>query len=239
LSGSALLTDALSGGAGTGVDVGDTISFSLTGGSAPVYTVQVTASMTINDFVTQVSQASGGDIVASYDSTTGMFTYATDAAYTGLTIATDDGSGSGFTGAAVGVGGTYSATLTTTGDNAYAIVGFDFSLTTGILSSIATADVGASTTNATAASAAIDTAINTLNQNLATLGSQAKALDVQNTFLSKLSDTVEAGIGNLVDADLAKESAKLQSLQIKQQLGAQALSIANQAPQVILSLFRG
>jgi flagellin len=70
------------------------------------------------------------------------------------------------------------------------------------------------------------------------MGSQAKALEVQRTFLVGLSDTVEKGIGNLVDADLAKDSALLQSLQIKQQLGAQALSIANQNPQVILQLFR-
>lgn len=55
---------------------------------------------------------------------------------------------------------------------------------------------------------------------------------------SKLSDVVEASVGNLVDADLAKESAKLQALQVKQQLGVQALSIANQAPQAIMSLFR-
>lgn len=55
---------------------------------------------------------------------------------------------------------------------------------------------------------------------------------------SKLSDAVEASVGNLVDADLAKESAKLQALQVKQQLGVQALSIANQAPQAIMSLFR-
>ena len=48
-----------------------------------------------------------------------------------------------------------------------------------------------------------------------------------------------AGIGNLVDADMAKESARLQALQVQQQLGAQALSIANQAPQIILSLFKG
>ena len=54
----------------------------------------------------------------------------------------------------------------------------------------------------------------------------------------KLSDTLTAGIGNLVDANMAQESAKLQSLQVKQQLGVQALSIANQAPQIILSLFR-
>jgi flagellin len=73
---------------------------------------------------------------------------------------------------------------------------------------------------------------------MATMGAQAKALEVQNTFLTKLRDAVEQGISNLVDADLAKESARLQSLQVKQQLGAQALSIANQAPQLILALFR-
>ena len=56
--------------------------------------------------------------------------------------------------------------------------------------------------------------------------------------IPRCQDALEAGIGNLVDADLAKESARLQSLQIKQQLGAQALSIANQAPSLILSFFR-
>ncbi|HVV34870.1 MAG TPA: flagellin, partial [Vitreimonas sp.] len=54
----------------------------------------------------------------------------------------------------------------------------------------------------------------------------------------KLSDSITNGIGNLVDADLAKESAQLQSLQVKQQLGAQALSIANQAPSIVLSFFK-
>ncbi|MCK5574949.1 MAG: flagellin, partial [Sphingomonadales bacterium] len=58
------------------------------------------------------------------------------------------------------------------------------------------------------------------------------------TFAGKLSDVIEVGIGNLVDADLAKESANLQALQVKQQLGIQALSIANQSPQSILSLFQ-
>jgi flagellin len=101
---------------------------------------------------------------------------------------------------------------------------------------VGSTDLADAATSATS-SATIDTAINTLNTRLATFGSQAKALDIQRDFLTALSDTVEKGIGNLVDADLAKESAKLQSLQIKQQLGAQALSIANQSPQVILSLF--
>ncbi len=77
-----------------------------------------------------------------------------------------------------------------------------------------------------------------LNTKLSTLGSASRRIDAQASFTSKLSDTIESGIGNLVDADLAKESAKLQALQVKQQLGLQALSIANQAPQSVISLFR-
>jgi flagellin len=61
---------------------------------------------------------------------------------------------------------------------------------------------------------------------------------IQLNFTSKLTDTLTSGIGNLVDANMAVESAKLTSLQTKQQLGVQALSIANQAPQTILSLFQ-
>lgn len=73
---------------------------------------------------------------------------------------------------------------------------------------------------------------------LSTLGSASRKIDGQLSFSSKLSDVIEGGIGNLVDADLAKESALLQALQVKQQLGLQALSIANQAPQSVMSLFR-
>ena len=91
---------------------------------------------------------------------------------------------------------------------------------------------------AATASDAIDTALTNPNKDMATLGAQSKALDVQKSFLGKLSDSIEAGIGNLVDADLAKESARLQALQVKQQLGAQALSIANSAPSIVLSFFR-
>jgi len=84
----------------------------------------------------------------------------------------------------------------------------------------------------------LDTLSSSLNTKLSTLGSASRKIDAQMEFTSKLSDTIEGGIGNLVDADLAKESAKLQALQVKQQLGVQALSIANQAPQTITSLFR-
>ena len=87
-------------------------------------------------------------------------------------------------------------------------------------------------------SGTVDTSISNVSAALARLGTKSKSLALHSTFVSKLSDTLQAGVGNLVDADLAKESAKLQALQTKQQLGIQALSIANTAPQPILSLFR-
>ena len=81
--------------------------------------------------------------------------------------------------------------------------------------------------------------LNFVNSELARLGASAKRIENHNAFVTKLQDAITAGIGNMVDADLARESASLQALQVKQQLGTQALSIANQAPQSILSLFRG
>jgi len=86
--------------------------------------------------------------------------------------------------------------------------------------------------------ATINQAIIDVSTSLSALGTGSKSLGAHLEFISKLQDTVDAGVGNLVDADLAKESAKLQALQTKQQLGVQALSIANQAPQVLMSLFR-
>ena len=86
--------------------------------------------------------------------------------------------------------------------------------------------------------ATIQTSLSNVNAALAKLSAGAAKFSIQGTFAQKLSDTLTQGIGNLVDANMASESAKLQSLQVKQQLGVQALSIANQAPQVILSLFR-
>ena len=91
------------------------------------------------------------------------------------------------------------------------------------------------------ASVAVDqltAAIDNVNSVLSKFGAGAKRIDIQKSFVAKLSDTIEIGIGNLVDADLAKEAANLQALQVKQQLGLQALSIANQSPSSILSLFR-
>ena len=86
--------------------------------------------------------------------------------------------------------------------------------------------------------ATIQTSLSNVNSALAKLSAGAAKFSIQGTFAQKLSDVMTAGIGNLVDANMASESARLQSLQVKQQLGIQALAIANQAPQTILSLFR-
>ena len=91
--------------------------------------------------------------------------------------------------------------------------------------------------NAATALGEVETALTSVNSTLATFGSAARQIELQGNFADRLSDTIETGIGNLVDADLARESANLQALQVKQQLGLQALAIANQSPGAILSLF--
>jgi flagellin len=85
---------------------------------------------------------------------------------------------------------------------------------------------------------ALDASIVKVNTQLGIMGAQSKAIGLHLTFVRKLQDSLDGGVGNLVDADMAKESAKLQSLQTKQQLGVQAVSIANQSTSSILSLFR-
>lgn len=108
----------------------------------------------------------------------------------------------------------------------------------GSIISIAAAGNVSTAAAASTMVATIETSVNALNLALAQLGTDSKKLGIHKSFMAKLSDELENGIGNLVDADLAKESARLTSLQAKQQLGIQALSIANQGPSVLLSLFR-
>ena len=93
-------------------------------------------------------------------------------------------------------------------------------------------------TQAGVALTAVDAAIKTVTQGVSGFGVDAKAVDTQITLVANLHDSLNAGIGNLVDANLAQESASLQALQTKQQLGVQALSIANQSTSVLLGLFR-
>jgi len=102
---------------------------------------------------------------------------------------------------------------------------------------ISTTTIGTKT-QASIAIGKINSSITTVSNKLSKLGTGAKALSSHLNFVGKLQDTIDAGVGNLVDADMAKESARLQALQTKQQLGVQALSIANQSSSILLGLFR-
>ncbi|MBL4597325.1 MAG: flagellin, partial [Robiginitomaculum sp.] len=132
---------------------------------------------------------------------------------------------------------TLNALANISGTGTIAVQDENLSLGGGVVA-IATTTSITTATLATAALALIETSVTNLGSALARLGSKSTALDIHSTFVTKLQDATTAGIGNLVDADLAKESANLQALQVKQQLGVQALSIANSAPSIVLGFFR-
>ena len=124
------------------------------------------------------------------------------------------------------------------GSSVISVAAQDLSLGGSAMGSLAATSSIGTQTLASGMIATVDSAITAVSSSLAKLGTGSKALQSHLTFVGKLQDTLDAGIGNLVDADLAKESAKLQALQTKQQLGIQALAIANQSSSVLLSLFR-
>ncbi|HXQ15451.1 MAG TPA: flagellin [Caulobacteraceae bacterium] len=113
----------------------------------------------------------------------------------------------------------------------------NLSLGGGIITLTATASIS-TVALASAAITVVNTSLQNVDNALATLGTASTALDTHLNFVSNLQDTLTTGIGNLVNADLAKESATLQALQTKQQLGIQALSIANSSSSALLGLFR-
>ncbi|NHK26332.1 flagellin [Parvularcula flava] len=114
----------------------------------------------------------------------------------------------------------------------------DDNVAAGVLTDVASIDV-TTTEGATAALATIETAIQGVVNAAAEFGSAEKRIDNQMEFVGKLMDSMKAGISALTDTNMEEASARLQSLQVQQQLGVQALSIANGSSQTILSLFRG
>ncbi len=109
----------------------------------------------------------------------------------------------------------------------------------GGLGALAGIDVQTSDASAASALAAIDGLINTAINAAAALGSSQKRVENQGEFMTTLVDSITAGVGTITDADMEAASARLQALQVQQQLGIQALSIANQSAQTLLTLFRG
>ncbi len=136
------------------------------------------------------------------------------------------------------LGTTIAALANDTGSSKITVQAQDLSLGGAALGTVNGAASISTVASASLMISAIGTAIQNVSTALSNLGTGSKALSSHLTFIGKLQDSIDAGVGNLVDADLAKESAKLTALQTKQQLGVQALSIANQSSQGVLSLFR-
>ena len=114
----------------------------------------------------------------------------------------------------------------------------NLTLNGGIITITSTSTIGASASGAFTVLGQVEASLSAVDNALANLGTASKALDTHLNFVSNLQDTLTTGVGNLVNADLAKESATLQALQTKQQLGIEALSIANTASSALLGLFR-
>lgn len=110
--------------------------------------------------------------------------------------------------------------------------------TSGVLSGVAAIDLSGADPDIEDFLATIETALTEMATGASELGAAKSRVDLQKSFISTLSDSIEKGVGQLVDADMNKESARLSALQVQQQLGVQALSIANSSNQNILSLFR-
>jgi flagellin len=187
----------------------------------------------LRDTLTKVSdQNSTGSehtqYLAQYQSElTQLKTYFSDSTYNGKTLVGNIGGTAGFGSVSIvtnEVGGTYG--IATFGGSAFA------------------ASLALSTTTTTAAAALLTaggtfiTKLNLIGTQLNNYGNAQNFVNNQISFNNTKIDALNTGLGALVDADLAQESANLQSLQIKQQLGVQALSLANQAPQTLLSLFK-
>jgi flagellin len=202
--------------------------------------VAVSAGESISDLLTQMKAKAlaASDVTLDTNSRTAMSqdftslrnqikTAIANASFNGANMITDTSSSPT----------TVQALASADGVQAITVAAQDLSFTTGALSALASASLSTATI-AHGLISTMDTAITNVSKALASLGTGSKALSSHLTFIGKLQDSINAGIGNLVDADLAKESAKLQSLQTKQQLGIQALSIANQSSSVLLSLFR-
>jgi flagellin len=127
--------------------------------------------------------------------------------------------------------------FTNTGTTDLSVTGSFQNANSGGLGALATLDV-TSSSNATAALGTIETLIQTSIDAAASFGSSQGRITSQAEFVKSLTDSLTSGIGGLTDADMEATSARLQALQVQQQLGVQALSIANQQPQSLLSLFR-
>ncbi|MEM6637769.1 MAG: flagellin [Pseudomonadota bacterium] len=231
------------------------VTYAVTGGNGSTLATATTGSATIEQRAEEVelstsAQVNEGD---GYQITVGGNNYryiagkgeTMEDVAKGLKTAIDGGGETGVTTKAVQDSGTgawqvlvdYDGTGSSGTDITLTDAGVAGGTASGGLFGLDNVDV---TSNAGANSALdnIETLINNSIDAAAEFGSAQGRIQIQNDFVSKLADAFTAGIGTLVDTNMEEASAKLQALQVQQQLGIQSLSIANQQPQNILSLFR-
>ena len=228
---------------GTGVSAsGDTAGFTLDGtaggGSTTTGTIQIDNPTTALAAGDQVSVAIGGKN-ATYTVTAAdaAATSTADMVAVGLKNAIDQ---LGIAGLTVNYDNSTNAgtlSFSNTGANDLTVNAQFKNAGSGGLAAMSSIDVS-NAAGATAALSTIESLVNTAITATASFGSSSAQITSQATFVSKLTDTLKTGIGSLVDADMEAASAKLQALQVQQQLGTQALSIANKSPQNLLTLFR-
>ncbi|WP_112873702.1 flagellin [Paracoccus endophyticus] len=226
---------ALTGSEGAST-TGDAAAFSLNAGAAASdLVIDNTAPLAAGDSIS----VRIGDKVASYtlsanDATAtspadivavGLKSAIEKLGIDGLTVNYDQGSA-----------GTLS--LTNAGTSDLTVAAQFSNVGSGGLGALAGLDVSTAA-GASGALASIETMMKTAIDAAAKFGAAGANIEAQGEFLSKLTDSLKSGIGSLVDANMEETSARLQALQTQQQLGIQSLSIANKAPQNILSLFRG
>lgn len=192
--------------------------------------------ITVGQFLSEVSDRTGGRVTAAFDDDSNQIVFRTAPDSEGdaetLAVTTTNSAALGATFGAVNAGDIERANA---GSSADRIEGGDFRVNGGAFSALGSIDL---TSDPSSAIATIQGLQGQLNGFLGRIGSSSRSLETQQDFLTSLGDNLTRSIGGLVDADLARESARLQSLQVRQQLGVQALSIANQAPQLVLSFFR-
>ncbi|MCA3758178.1 MAG: flagellin [Phenylobacterium sp.] len=199
--------------------------------------VSLAAGETITDLLVQMKEKA----LAAIDTTisaTDRSALATDfgALRTQINTAANN---SGFNGASLisNTGITIQALADDTGTRTITVRAQNLSLGSTVMVVTATTTLGTTATASTALSL-VNRSITNVALALANIGTGSKALLNHTTFINKLQDAIDAGVGNIIDADMAKEASRLQSVQAKQQLGFQALAIANQGPSNLLGLFR-
>ena len=214
----------------------DTVKQSLQRAQSTV-DVAVSAGQTISDLLNQIKAKTLAASDSSLDSTS-RTALANDVTALVAQI-TRIGNNADFNGTNLiksGAGNILALANANGGTNVLTVVAQDLSVGGAKLGALGT--VFTTTATANTYLATVTTAITNVNSAVASLGTASNALTTHLSFVSALQDTLVQGVGNLVDADVAKESANLTAMQTKQQLGIQALSIANSSKQSLLSLFR-